>query len=315
MTRVLRLLGRWLLTAVPIVFGVSVLTFVLASLVPGDAARAVLGINASPEQHAALRRELGLDQPLWTQYWDWLTAALRGDLGTSITSGDSVTHQLGTRLEVTLSLVVGAIVVAGVVGVGLGVFSALRGGFAGRLVDVVSLLGLAIPSYWFGLVLATLFAVTWQLFPATGYVPFGESPGGWLASLVLPVLTLGLTTSAGVAKQTRDSVRGELDRDYVTVLRARGLSERSVIYKHVLRNAAPPVVTVLGLVFIGLLSGAVLVETVFVLPGLGGLAVTATAAHDIPVIQGVAVIFTLVVVAVNLLIELAYAALNPKVRS
>ncbi|MET0953121.1 MAG: ABC transporter permease [Aeromicrobium sp.] len=310
-----KLVLRWLSTAVPLVLGISVLTFVLASFVPGDAARAVLGVNATPEQYEALRSELGLDQPLWRQYVDWLGGALQGDLGRSITSGDAVSNQIATRLGATLSLMIGAIVVAALVGVGLGLMSALRGGVVAKIIDVTSLLGLAIPSYWFGLVLAAAFAVTWPLFPATGYVPFGESPGGWLQSLTLPVLTLGLTSSAIIAKQTRSGVLSELDKEYVRILRARGLRERAVIGRHVLRNAATPIVTVLGTVFIGLLSGTVLVETVFVMPGLGGLSVTATTAHDLPIVQGVALVFTIMVVVVNLLIELLTSALNPKVRT
>lgn len=311
----IRLVRRWLLTSIPLVLGISVLTFVLASLVPGDAARAIAGVNATPEQYEAIRQELRLDDPLHQRYWDWLSGALHGDLGNSISSGDTVWHQLQVRLGVTLVLIIGSLAVAAVVGVGLGIASALRGGFVGRFVDIVSLLGLAVPPYWFGLVLAALFAVTWPVFPPSGYIPFSESPAGWFDSLVLPIATLGLTSSAHLAKQTRDGVLTELDKKYVTTLRTRGIKERTIIFKHVLRNAAPAVVTVLGLIFIGLLSGTVLVETVFVLPGLGGLAVTATAAHDVPIIQGIAVVLTMLVVLVNLLVEIAYAALNPKVRT
>jgi len=310
-----RLVLRWLIAAIPLVLGVSVLTFVLASLVPGDAARTILGVNANPQQYAALRDQLRLNDPLWTQYGHWLGRALHGDLGLSIQSADPVGHELKGRLAVTLSLVAGATLVAAVLGVGLGVASALRGGILGRCVDTLSLLGLAVPSYWLGLVLVTLLAVKAPIFPATGYVPFGQSPVQWLESLVLPVITLGLGGSAPIAKQMRDGVLGELDRDYVLVLRARGIAERSIIFKHVLRNAATPVASVLGLVIIGLFGGAVLAETVFVLPGLGGLAVTATSGHDIPVLQGIAVVFTLLVVGVNLIVELGYAALNPKVRT
>jgi len=310
-----RLVMRWLFTAVPLVFGVSVLTFVLASLVPGDAARSILGINANPEQYEALRKQLKLDQPLWTQYWHWLSRAVHGDFGRSIQSSDAVGHELTTRLAVTLSLVGGAVLVSVVVGVALGVASALRGGVLGRVVDVASLLGLAVPSYWLGLVFVTLFAVKLQIFPATGYTSLGDSPVRWFEGLVLPVLTLGLAGTAPIAKQTRDGVLSELGKEYVTVLRARGLSERAIVFKHVLRNAATPVLSVAGLVVVGLFGGAVLAETVFVMPGLGGLAVTATATHDLPVIQGVAVVFTLLVVVVNLLVEIGYAALNPKVRT
>jgi peptide/nickel transport system permease protein len=310
-----RMVVRWLLAAIPLILGVSVLTFVLASLIPGDAARTILGVDATPEQYEALREQLRLNDPLWKQYGHWFIDALHGDLGQSIQSADPVAHELAGRLGVTLSLVVGATVVSALVGVGLGVASALRGGVLGRCIDALSLLGFAVPSYWLGLVLVALLAVQLPLFPATGYVPFAESPVQWFESLVLPVVTLGLGGSAPIAKQTRDGVLAELDRDYVLVLRARGLTERSIIFKHVLRNAATPVVSVVGLVVIGLFGGAVLAETVFVLPGLGGLAVTATATHDIPLLQGIAVLLTLLIVAVNLVVEFGYAALNPKVRT
>jgi peptide/nickel transport system permease protein len=309
-----KLVTRWLLTAVPLLLGVSALTFVLASLVPGDAARSILGLGATKAQYNALRDQLGLDQPLWRRYADWLGGALHGDLGQSIQSSGSVGSELSGRLWVTLSLVLGAVVLAGLVGVGLGLVSALRGGVLGKVVDVISLLGLAVPAYWLGLVLVTFLAVRWQFFPATGYVPFAESPQLWLESLVLPVLTLGFGSAAPIAKQTRDGVLAELEKDYVAVLRARGISERRIILKHVLRNAGTPVLSVVGLVAIGLFGGAVLAESVFVLPGLGSAVVSATAAHDLPLIEGVAVYFTIAVVLVNLLVELGYAALNPKVR-
>ncbi|MGN6606295.1 MAG: ABC transporter permease [Jatrophihabitans sp.] len=310
-----KLVIRWLLTAVPLLLGVSALTFVLASLVPGDAARSILGLNADPAQYRQLRQQLGLDKPLWQRYLHWLWRAMHGDLGQSIQSSGSVTSELGGRLGVTLSLVIGAVLLAAVVGVGLGLTSALRGGVLGKVVDVLSLLGLAVPTYWLGLVLVTFLAVRSEIFPATGYVPFADSPTQWFESLVLPVITLAFSSAAPIAKQTRDGVLAELGKDYVAVLRARGISERRIILKHVLRNAGTPVLSVVGLVAVGLFGGAVLVETVFVLPGLGGEVVSATGAHDIPVIQGVAVFFTALVVIVNLLVELGYAALNPKVRA
>ncbi|MET3803219.1 peptide/nickel transport system permease protein [Nakamurella sp. UYEF19] len=309
------LLGRWLLTAVPLVFCVTALTFVLTSLVPGDAARSILGISATPEQVSALNNQLGLDRSMPAQYGRWLLDAVRGDLGTSITSGVPVSQELAERIGVTLSLILGALVVATVIGVGLGVYSAVRGGWSARAVDVISLLGLAVPTFWLGLVLLTIFAVRWQVFPATGYTAFGDSPVQWFESLVLPVVTLGLAGSAPVAKQTRSGVLSELGRDYVPALRSRGITERSILLRHVLRNAGGPIVTVLGLMVIGLLGGTVLAETVFVMPGLGSLAVTATSSHDIPTIQGVALVFTIVVLLVNLAIEMLHAWLNPKVRS
>jgi peptide/nickel transport system permease protein len=181
-------------------------------------------------------------------------------------------------------------------------------------VDAIAMVGLAIPNFFLGLLLVTWFAVTLRVFPATGYVPFTQSPGEWLRSIVLPVITLAVPGIAVIAKQTRDAMLEVLDRPFIRTLRAAGVPGRSIIGKHALRNAAIPVVTVTGLIFIGSLSGTVLVETVFALPGLGGLAVQATSQHDIPLIQGVAVYFTIAVICVNLLVDLTYSWLDPRVR-
>lgn len=310
----LRLVVRRLLISVPLVLVVTLLTFLLQSLAPGDTARAILGENYTPEGYAQLREQLGLNRPLLVQYGDWLFGALRGNLGVSPISGLDVGAEISNRLGVTLSLMVGTAIVAIVAGVTLGVVSAIRGGWLGRTVDVVSLVGYALPNFWFGLVLVTLFAVTFPLFPATGYVPLGTSPGGWLLALTLPVITLGTSALAVVAKQTRDSMSEEMVRNFVHTLHANGVSMPSIIFRHALRNAAIPVVTVLGLMFVGLASGSVFIESVFAMPGLGGLAVQATTQRDVPMIQGVALAFTLIVVVVNLLVDLAYGWLNPKVR-
>lgn len=308
------LLTRWLLTSVPLVLFVSMLTFFLTSLVPGDAARAILGPQASPGMVAYMRRQLGLDQPLWEQYGHWLSGAVRGDFGTSVADQTPVLSDITARLPATLWLMGGALVVAAVAGVGLGLASALGGGILGRLADAASMTGSALPSFWFGLLVAVVFAVWLPLFPAT-FPADAQSPSQVLSAFVLPVVTLGVTSSAPVAKQTRDGVLSELGRPYVTMLRARGIAEHRIMLRHVLRNAAAPVVAVLGLVLAGLLGGAVLVETVFVVPGLGGLAVSATQAHDLPVIQGIAVVFTVIVAVISLGVELLQYLLNPKARA
>lgn len=310
----LRLIVRRLLISVPLVVFVSLLTFLLEALTPGDTARVILGNNYTPAAYAQLRHQLGLDQSVLVQYWHWLVGALHGNLGVSPISGLDVANEVTTRLAVTLSLIVGTTVVATVAGLALGVLSAVRGGGAGRVVDVLSLLGFALPNFWLGLVLVTVFAVALRLLPATGYVSLATSPGGWVRSLILPVVALAVHGVTVIAKQTRDGMLNALSRDFVRTLRANGATRRSILFRHALRNAAIPVVTVIGLMFVGLLSGTVLVETVFAMPGLGGLAVQATTQHDLPLIQGVAVVFTLIVVLVNLVVDLAYGWLNPKVR-
>ena len=309
-----RLVLRRLAVSVPLLVVVSSATFFLAALIPGNVARTILGPNGSPAQYLALRRELGLNKSLGDRYWDWLTAAVHGNLGHSLFYQEPVTSLLDTRLPTTLSLVIGSTLVAAVLGVVLGVASARSRGALGRLVDLLAVVGLALPNFFLGLLLVSWFAVSLQLLPATGYIPFTASPGGWAKSLVLPVITLALPGVAVIAKQTRDSMKEVSSQQFVRTLRASGIARRSITFKHVLRSASIPVATVIGLVFVGALSGTVLVESVFAMPGLGGLAVQATANHDLPLIQGVVVYFTVIVIVVNLLVDIAYGALDPRVR-
>lgn len=308
------LIGRRLALSLPLLLIVPTVTFLLAAVIPGDIARTILGADATQAQYEQLRQSLGLNEPLITRYLAWLGGALHGNLGTSLFWQQPVTSLLDSRLQVTLSLVIGSTAVAAVVGVVLGVTAALRAGAPGKIVDAIALTGLAVPNFFLGLLLITWFAVTLRLFPATGYVPVSQSPAGWLASIALPVITLAVPGIAVIAKQTRDAMREAMDRPFIRTLRAAGVPSRSIIGKHALRNAAIPVVTVTGLIFIGSLSGTVLVEMVFALPGLGGLVVQATTQHDLPLIQGVAVYFTVAVIGVNLLVDLTYSWLDPRVR-
>jgi peptide/nickel transport system permease protein len=305
---------RRLVLAVPLVFGVSALTFVLTALTPGNPAYTILGSSATPQQVAALDKQMGFDLPVWTQYWHWLDAALHGNLGTSFISGLPVTSIIASRLPVTLSLVIGGTLLGTAGGVVLGVVSAVRSGPAGRITEMLQMLGIAVPNFWLGLILIELFAVKLHWFPATGYVAFSASPGGWLRSLVLPLVALSVPAFTGIAKQTRDGVRDALSRDYIMMLRASGVSERRIVWVHALRNAAIPVLTFVGLLFITLTSGTVFVESVFAMPGIGGLAQTATTQHDLAVVQGTAIVYCLVVVVANLLTDLAYGWVNPKAR-
>lgn len=313
----IRAATRWLASSLVLLFAVTVLTFLLAALAPGDAALTILSkqTTATPQQYEELRRELGLDQPLPVQYWEWLTQLFQGSLGTDLFSGEPIAPALNGRLGASLSIIVGAVLVSAVVGVAVGVYSAVRGGAAARLVDAVSLFGLAAPNFWLALVLVDLFAIRVPLLPATGYTPFAEDPAEWARGLVLPVLTLASSGSAVIARQTRDAMADVLTRDFITNLRACGLPRRSIIFRHALRNAAIPVVTLLGLLFVSLLGGAVLIENVFSIPGLGQQAVVASSTHNLPVIEGVALYFTVVVVLVNLLVDLSYGWLNPKARA
>ncbi|MEU2914799.1 ABC transporter permease [Streptomyces massasporeus] len=309
-----RLVLRRLAWALPLALVASVISFVLVALLPGDAARSLLGQNATDEQVDAARHELGLDQPLWTQYWRWLSKALQGDLGTSLINRQPVTGQLNDRLGPSLSLIIGATLLAAVVGILLGVRGARRG-VLGKVVKSGSVIGLAVPDFWLGLVLVVLFAVKLPFFPPTGYVPLTEDPAAWFNSVVLPVVTLAVPATAVIAKQCRDAVATALDQPFVRTLRAAGVPERSVVYRHALKNAAVPVLTVIGMVFVAALGGTVAVEFIFAIPGLGSTAVQATASHDLPLIEGVVVYFTVIVIAVNLLVDVAYHAVNPRVRT
>jgi peptide/nickel transport system permease protein len=311
---VLRVVARRCAMAVPLLFVVSALTFVLVSLTPGNAAEEILGTSATRAEYAALNHALGLNLPLYDQYWNWLRRALTGNLGESVFTHQPVTQAIGQRLPVTLSLLVSALVVSAVIGVSLGLFSAWRGGAVGRSVDALALLGFTLPAFWVGAELIVIFAVWLNWFPATGYVSISDSPAGWLHSLVLPVVALSLYGIAALAKQTREGMLDVLASEYIRMARANGISRRAIVFRHGLRNASLRVVTMLGLQAVGLLGGTVLIENVFALPGLGSLMVTAATEHDLPVVAGMVVYFTLIVVAINLAVDLAYVWLNPRVR-
>lgn len=311
----LTIVARRLLVSIPLLFVVSLLTFVLQSFVPGDPARALLGVNATPAQYEALRTTLHLNEPILSQYWLYLQGIFHGDFGHSIFTNEPVITSIAQRMPVTLALIIGGTLLGALIGIVLGVLSATRGRISRRVVDVVSLLGNALPNFWVALVLVAIFAVGLGIFPATGWVPFEQSPELWLSYLVLPVIALSLGGIALIAKVTRDGMLSSLEMDYVRTLRASGVSEHSIIWKHALRNSGTAIVTMVGLTLIGFIPGTILIENVFVLPGLGTLIVSATNQHDIPVIQGIALAFTLIVIVANLIVDVLYGVLNPKVRS
>ncbi|WGD37324.1 ABC transporter permease [Lysinibacter sp. HNR] len=293
---------------------ISFITFCLVHLGGANIARNVLGPEADAQQVAAKATELGLDQPLLTQYIEWVSGVLRGNLGTSWFSPESVSSALLSRASVTLSLVTISIVIVATFSVAFGVIAAVRRGWVDRVVQIVSVVGAALPNFWIAMVLVVLFAVGLRILPATGYVTPAASVGGWLASLVLPVTALVIGGIAAAAQQTRGAVIDVLSQDYIRTLRSRGLSTRSVLLKHTLKNAAPPTLTILSLQFIGMIGGAVVIEKVFALPGLGLLAVNAALRSDVPIIMGVVMMLAVIVIVVNLLIDVAAGWANPKVR-
>jgi len=309
-----RFILRRLLSGVVLLFVISTIAYSLLYVGGGDIARRILGQMATQEGVAQKTAALGLDRPLLVQYGDWLGHAVRGDLGTSWFTGQLVTTGITSRLGVTLSLVIGAILLTAVIAVVLGVWAAVNGGWADKIVQAVSILGFAIPGFLVALGLVTLFALNLKWFKPTGFVSLAESPSGWLATVTLPIVALAIGSIAGVAQQVRGSVTDALRQDYVRTLRSRGLSFNRVVYKHVLRNAGGPALAVLAVQFVGLLGGAVIVEQIFAIPGLGQVAVAATTQGDIPMVMGLVVATAIIVVVVNLLIDLLQGWLNPKVR-
>lgn len=310
----LRFILRRVISGLVLVVIISVVAYVLLYLGGGDIARRIMGQTATAEAVAQKATSLGLDQPIWSQYIGWLGHAVTGDLGSSWFTGQPVTAAITTRLSVTLSIVLGATILSAIIAVAIGVWAAVRRGWVDRLVQVVSVLGFAIPGFLIALGLVTVFAINLKWFKPTGYVQFADSPSGWAASVTLPIIALAIGSIAGIAAQVRGSVIDALRQDYVRTLRSRGLPASSVVFKHVLRNAGGPALAVLALQFIGLLGGAVIVEQIFAIPGLGQVAVTATTQGDIPLVMGLVLATAIIVVIVNLLIDLLQGWLNPKVR-
>jgi peptide/nickel transport system permease protein len=305
---------RRLLSGVMLVCIVSTLAFVLVYSSTGSVARNLLGESATADQIAAKNAELGLDQPLLTQFGQWVSHAIHGDFGLSWFTNQPVSEAVANGLPVTLSMVISAVLLTAVVSIGLGVFAAVRRGWTDRTIQVLSVVGFSLPNFWVALMLVLVFAVGLGVLPATGYVRFQDSPSGWAAALVLPVTALVIGGVASAAQQVRGAVIDVLRQDFVRTLRSRGLGGRSVIFRHTLRNAAPPALTILSLQFIALLGGAVVIEKVFALPGLGTLTVTAALNGDVPVLMGVVVNLVVMVVIVNLLFDVVSGWVNPKVR-
>lgn len=307
-------LTRRVIAGAVMVLVVATAAFLLMSLTGGSAARNILGVTATTAQVRAKAHELGLDQPVFERYLSWLAALFHGDLGSSWLSNQSVSSMLVAKLPVTLSLVLAAIVVSALLSIALGMTAAVRGGWVDRFVQVFAVVGFALPEFWVALVLVTVFAVTLHLVPATGYTPLATSVPLWAAGLLLPTIALVLGTVSSTSQQVRGATIDVLRRDFVRTLRSRGISRGSLLLRHVLRNAAPPALTILSLQFVGLLSGAIVIEKVFALPGIGSMAVLATTQGDLPSVLGVVVVTVIIVVIVNLAIDLVSGWLNPKAR-
>ncbi|MBI3328481.1 MAG: ABC transporter permease [Nitrospinae bacterium] len=294
---------------------VGIIVFTLMYVAPGDPAGVMLGPEASPDDVARLRHQLGLNQPLIVQLGRWSFRVVQGELGESIFLNQPVTKSIAERAEPTLALTVLGMMVAVGLGVPFGVISAVRSGTViDQAFSTVAVLGVSMPEFWLGINLMLLFGQHLGWLPVAGYTPLLEDPRQWFRSLVLPALAIGLVQSALIARITRSAMLDVLGQDYIRTARAKGLMERVVVYRHALRNALVQVVTVIGVVLAVLLSGAVVVETVFNIPGLGRLLITSVLRRDYPVIQGIALLVSAIYILVSLLIDILYVYLNPKIK-
>ncbi len=313
----LTFLLRRLLLTIPTLFGVALIVFALMRAIPGDVVTGLVGLegNVSAERLDELRRMFGLDLPVHVQFGQWITAALQGDLGSSLRTGRPVATDLALRFPVTLELTFLGLAIALVLAVPLGVIAALhRGRWPDAVSSLFALLGLSIPGFFLGILLILAFSLRLGWLPPAGYVPFAESPLNNLRHMLLPAASLGLILAAATTRIVRSSLLETLGRDYVRTARAKGLREQAVVYRHALRTALIPVVTVVGLQFGQLLGGAVIIEQVFSLPGVGRFALEGINLRDYPIVQGAVLLIAAAFVAVNLLVDVLYAVIDPRVR-
>lgn len=311
-----RFVGMVTVRAILLFFAVSLSVFVLSKLLPGDPAASLAGENATPEIIASIRAELGLDRPWYEQYATWLAGVFTGDFGNSIYYNAPVAGLVLDRLPVTVSLTLLSIAVALVFGLLAGILAAVRRGrTTDKVITAFSTLGIAMPNFWVGLILIIVLSFGLGWFPSTGYTPLTEDPVDWFMHLLLPAIALGLALGAELQRQTRSSISDVLSQDYIRTARSQGLSRREVLWRRAMKNGSGPLVTTVGFQIAILIGGSVVVEKVFSLPGLGSLMIDAVLTKDLPVIQGVVLINAAFVIVINLLADVAYTLLNPKVRA
>lgn len=310
-----RYLVNRLVSLLPVLVIVGLVVFFLVHITPGDPAAILAGPDASPEQLNNLRTTLGLNDPLPVQLWRWAIRAVQGDLGDSIFFNMKVTTLIAQKLEPTLLLSTAALLIAVCLGVGVGVLAAARHNtWVDQMVMVLTLFGVSIPSFWLGLNLMLVLGVKLRLLPVAGYVPLAEDAVTTLKSLVMPAISLGFIESALIARMTRSAMLDVLIQDYVRTALAKGLTERVVIFRHALRNAMLPIITVIGNTLAVLLGGSIVTETVFAIPGFGQLVIQAVSRRDYPLIQGAVLFVAIVYVLVNLLVDLLYVWIDPRIR-
>ena len=306
---------RRLLSAIPVLFIVSLISFGLMRLIPGDPAASIAGPSATPAQIDQLRRDLGLDEPLLMQLLHYYQGLLQGDFGKSLLLGKGVLAATLERLPVTIGLSLYALVLTLLIGVASGIIAALRQNtWVDQVAMMIAMLGISIPGFFLGLLMIIFFAVQLGWLPSGGYVAFSQDPIGWLRSTTMPAISLALLQAGLLARITRSGMLEVLRQDYVRTARAKGLPERQVILKHALANALIPIVTVVGIIISLLLSGAVVTEALFSLPGMGQLLTQAVLSRDYPMVQGGLLLVTTFLVLVNILVDVLYALIDPRVR-
>ena len=308
--------------AVTRIFGVAVtlvvaaaIIFLLLDIMPGDPARFMLGINATEDAVAALRAELGLDKPAFERFFIWLFGLFQGDLGISFSQREPVTALMLERLQVSLPLALSALFLSTIIGLPIGIIAAQsRGKFGDTSAMILAQIGIAIPNFWFAMLLVLLFAVTWRIFPPGGFVPWGENPLLAARSLVLPAIALALPQAAILARIMRTSLVDVMQADFIRTARAKGLSLNQAVWRHGVRNALLPVLTIMGLQFAFLIAGTIIVENVFYLPGLGRLIFSAISARDLIVVRSSILVLVALVILVMFIVDLAYAWVDPRIR-
>lgn len=311
----LNYVSKRILIGILTLLAASVVVFIVLDVVPGDPARLMLGMNATEEAVRALQQQMGLDQPLLVRYFSWIGGLLVGDFGKSYTYSVPVLNLITERIAVSLPLALISLFLSTIIAIPVGLFSASRRGtMADSGTMAIAQVGVAIPNFWFALLLVYVFAVSLRLVPAGGFPGWNTGVWAGFKSLILPSIALGLPQAAILARVTRSALLDVLGEDYIRTARAKGLTRRKVLYRHALRNALIPVLTILGLQFAFLLAGTIIIENVFYLPGLGRLVFQAITQRDLIVVQGVVMLLVATVIVVNLLVDLSYALVDPRLR-
>ena len=306
---------RRVIATIPVMLIVALFVFSLLYIAPGDPAAIIAGDQATPDDVERIRASLGLDRPFLIRFTEWLFRVMQGDLGVSIFTNLPVSHMIKQRLEPTYSLMLLTLIIALTFAIPMGVLAAWKQGtWIDRLVMVFAVLGFSVPVFVVGYVLAYTFALQLDWFPVQGYTPIGTSFGGWLSNLMLPAVALGGAFIALIARITRATMLEVLSQDYVRTAKAKGVGQRAILFVHALKNAAVPIITIIGIGFAGLIGGAVVTESVFAIPGVGRLVVDAILRRDYPVIQGVVLMFSFTYVIVNLIVDLLYTVFDPRIR-